>query len=191
MREKWERIRNVLFAVSVLLTAAAFLTVAVLTAQSGAATLSTQERVVMLFPFAFRQHYRNRIWLHLELNSARRLAHIYEFGFFGGAASIMMLTAPWPRRRENHLTSSHVGRRLMLTIALCAAVSFFDQVHKIFVEYRHFDPLDLRLDAIGYIGASLLVTLLYYMLTRHLLSRAGAALEESAEPAGTGVYSSF
>ena len=191
MRNRWEQIRNVVFGMSVMLTVAALLAVSFLTSQSGAATLSTQEKFVMLFPFAFRQHYRNRIWLHLELNSARRLAHIYEFGFFGLSASMMMLTAPWPRRQTNHLSSVHVGRRLAATVLLCAAVSVLDQVHKIFVEYRHFDLLDLRLDAIGYVGASLVVTFLYYLATRHLLKRAGAALEQNAEPAGTEIYSSF
>ena len=182
MRTKWERIRMTLFLVSIALTVLAFAAVSFLTAQSGQATLSTQERVVLLFPAAFRKHFHNRLWLHLELNSPRRLAHIYEFGFLGIFATLAMLTAPWPRRARQHLSGRNVSIRLVLTVALCAAVSFLDQVHKIFVEYRHFDVLDLRLDAIGYVGAALLVTLLYLTVTHRILQRTGSLLEEASDP---------
>ena len=50
-------------------------------------------------------------------------------------------------------------------------MSVLDQVHKIFVEYRHFDLLDLRLDAIGYVGAALIVTILYLVSCRKICSQ--------------------
>ena len=89
MYTKWEQIRKRVFLVSVILTAAMLVGVSYLTSQSAAATLSTQARAVELFPFDFRKHYHNPLWLHLELNSPRRLAHVYEFGFFGLFAALM------------------------------------------------------------------------------------------------------
>ena len=50
-------------------------------------------------------------------------------------------------------------------------MSVLDQVHKIFVEYRHFDLLDLRLDAIGYVGAVLVVTIVYLAFCRKISSQ--------------------
>ncbi len=47
-----------------------------LTRQSGADTISTQNLIVSLFPELFPKHYHNAIWLMLELNSARKMAHI-------------------------------------------------------------------------------------------------------------------
>ena len=149
MYTKWEQIQKRVFLVSVILTAAMLVGVSYLTSQSAAATLSTQARAVELFPFAFRKHYHNPLWLHLELNSPRRLAHVYEFGLFGLFTALMMLTVPCPAKKTGYSSGTRVSIRLGIAVALCAAVSVLDQVHKIFVEYRHFDLLDLRLDAIG------------------------------------------
>ena len=41
----------------------------------------------------------------------------------------------------------------VLGVMACAAVSFADQYHKLYVPGRHFDRLDLLLDASGYIPA--------------------------------------
>lgn len=179
MNRKWERIRILCFAVSLILTAGVFLLVSYLTQQSVGQTLSTQERAVLLFPYAFPQHYHNRLWLYLQLNSPRRLAHIYEFGFLGLFATLTALTAPWPRRGSAHLSLNRVGVRLVGAVVFCSAVSLLDQVHKIFVNSRHFDVLDLRLDAIGYVSAALAVSLLYLIVTHHALRWTEIFLEES------------
>lgn len=171
MYTKWEQIRRRVFLVSVILTAAMLVGVSYLTSQSAAATLSTQARAVELFPFAFRKHYHNPLWLHLELNSPRRLAHVYEFGFFGLFAALMMLTVPCPVKKTGYSSGTRVSIRLGIAVTLCAAVSVLDQVHKIFVEYRHFDLLDLRLDAIGYVGAVLVVTIVYLAFCRKISSQ--------------------
>lgn len=179
MSRKWERVRMICFAVSLILTAGVFLSVSYLTQQTVSQTLSTQERAVLLFPFAFPQHYHNRLWLYLQLNSPRRMAHIYEFGFLGLFATLTALTNPWPRRGESHLSLNRVSMRLVGSVVFCAAVSFLDQVHKIFVNSRHFDVLDLRLDAIGYVSAALAVSIVYLVVTHHALQRTEIFLEES------------
>ena len=178
MRRKWEKVRVICFAFSVILTVMAIAGVSYLTGQTGSETLSTQARVVAMFPFAFQQHHHNWIWLHLGLNSPRRLAHVYEFGFLGACATLAMLTNPWPRRGRSHLSYRRVSVRMLLSVALCAAMSFMDQVHKIFVQYRHFDVLDLRLDAIGYVGMALVVSVLYLLVTRRALQKTERLLEE-------------
>ncbi len=179
MERKWERTRVICFAASLILTAAAFLSVYYLTQQSVSQTLSTQERAVELFPFAFPKHYHNRLWLYLQLNSPRRLAHIYEFGLLGAFGTLAALTDPWPRRGGSHLPLTRVGVRMIAAVAFCSAVSFFDQVHKLFVVSRHFDVLDLRLDAIGYVSAALVVSILYLIITHHALRRTERFLEEA------------
>ena len=122
MYTKWEQIRKRVFLVSVILTAAMLVGVSYLTSQSAAATLSTQARAVELFPFAFRKHYHNPLWLHLELNSPRRLAHVYEFGLFGLFAALMMLTVPCPAKKTGYSSGTRVSIRLGIAVALCAAV---------------------------------------------------------------------
>lgn len=179
MNRRWERIRMICFAASLILTASGFLAVYYLTQQSVGQTISTQERAVLLFPFAFPQHYHNRLWLYLQLNSPRRMAHIYEFGFLGLFATLTALTAPWPQRGGAHLPLDRVGTRMVGSVLFCSVISFLDQVHKIFVNSRHFDALDLRLDAIGYVSAALVVSVLYLVVTHHALRRTEIFLEES------------
>ncbi|MFR3925262.1 MAG: VanZ family protein [Collinsella sp.] len=73
------------------------------------------------------------------------------------------------------LFQASVERMLPLRarIALCAACSVGDQVHKIFVPGRHFDVIDLGFDAAGYVIAMLLV-LLTAALVRHATRPIGA-----------------
>lgn len=165
-----------MFAASVTLTIAAVILVSYLTMQCSADTISTQQMAVKLFPFAFQQHHHNVIWLHLQLNNPRRLAHIYEFGFLGLAASLAALSMPFPKRDQHHLKYWEICLRMVLCILFCSGVSFMDQIHKIYVAGRHFDYLDLRLDAIGYVGAALAVTVLYLIVTHRLVERTEAFL---------------
>ena len=74
----------------------------------------------------------------------RRLAHVAEFALLGLVATVVAVTL-WG-----------------LTLRAFAAAGFFcfiaslaDELHKIFVPGRHFDPADLLLDAVGYVSAML------------------------------------
>lgn len=46
---------------------------------------------------------------------------------------------------------------VFLTLGISMAASFADQYHKLSVPGRHFDKLDLVLDASGYVGAIVVV----------------------------------
>lgn len=129
-----------------------------LTIQNGPETLDTQAIVVSLFPAAFPQHYHNDLWIFLGLNSARRMAHIYEYSALSLFVTMMLLFAPNKKKKGNAIRSIRLS--FLLSILLCGTCSFLDQVHKTTVIYRHFDPHDLLLDAIGYVLTAALVCLI-------------------------------
>ena len=91
-------------------------------------------------------------WFGLTI---RRLAHIAEFFVLGLAAAAVALTLFGSGRQA-------VG----IAAALCLAASVADELHKVFVPGRHFDPADLVLDALGYLLALLLVFALTQLVTR-------------------------
>ena len=132
-----------------------------LTRQSGADTISTQNLIVSLFPELFPKHYHNAIWLMLELNSARKMAHIYEFGALGLFMTLMIITSPVGKKLRNNTASTKII--FLYSIGICAFASFCDQVHKTFIVYRHFDVNDLVLDAVGYVTAATLICTFYYI----------------------------
>lgn len=132
-----------------------------LTRQSGADTLSTQKLVVSLFPELFPKHYHNVVWLSLGLNSARKLAHVYEFGALGLVMTLMIITSPVGKKLRNSSSSTKII--FLYSIGICAFASFCDQVHKTFIVYRHFDVHDLVLDAVGYVIAATLICTFYYI----------------------------
>jgi hypothetical protein len=132
-----------------------------LTRQSGADTISTQNLIVSLFPELFPKHYHNAIWLMLELNSARKMAHIYEFGALGLFMTLMIITSPVGKKLINSNSSTKII--FLYSIGICAFASFCDQVHKTFIVYRHFDVHDLVLDAVGYVTAATLICTFYYI----------------------------
>ena len=76
----------------------------------------------------------------------RRLAHIGEFALVGVAASLAMLS--W-----RGCTLRAVG----LALVICLAAAVADELHKIWVPGRHFDPADVLLDIAGFAPAALLV----------------------------------
>lgn len=79
----------------------------------------------------------------------RRVAHTVEFAFvglFATAAAVFLL--PWQFRS---------WRAKVPVVAFCAVCSLIDQTHKLFVPGRHFDPVDLAFDAVGYLLACALV----------------------------------
>lgn len=89
-----------------------------------------------------------RMWVGTNV---RRVAHTVEFFFVGLFASVIVVCfsrRPWS-----------VCSRCVPVLLFCAACSFGDQVHKIFVPGRHFDMIDLGFDAAGYVTAMLLVLL--------------------------------
>lgn len=87
----------------------------------------------------------------------RQQAHVVEFALLGGVIALNVLAwmSGWAHRRDER-GRIHGSRTLLmyvLSVGLCAAASFADQYHKLYVPGRHFDSLDLILDASGYLTA--------------------------------------
>lgn len=89
--------------------------------------------------------------------SVRQQAHVVEFALMGGVVALNVLAwmSGWAHRRSprGHIRIWRTWLMYVLGVMACAAVSFADQYHKLFVPARHFDKLDLLLDASGYIPA--------------------------------------
>ena len=89
--------------------------------------------------------------------SIRQQAHVVEFAIMGGVVALNALAwmSGWAHRRSpgGRIRMWRTWFMYALTAVGCAAVSFTDQYHKLFVPGRHFDKLDLLLDASGYIPA--------------------------------------
>ncbi|WP_233502137.1 MULTISPECIES: VanZ family protein [unclassified Collinsella] len=89
--------------------------------------------------------------------SVRQQAHVVEFAILGGVIALNVLAwmSGWAHRRSRrgHIRIWRTWLMYALTILACAAASFADQYHKLYVPGRHFDKLDLFLDASGYITA--------------------------------------
>lgn len=89
--------------------------------------------------------------------SVRQQAHVVEFALMGGVVALNVLAwmSGWAHRRSprGHIRIWRTWLMYVLGVMACAAVSFADQYHKLFVPARHFDKLDLFLDASGYIPA--------------------------------------
>ena len=76
-------------------------------------------------------------WWNDSINF-RQLAHIFEFGFLGLVAGLLI-------------------KRPLPAVGICACISLADQTLKIFVPVRHFDYVDLIFDAVGYVLAVALI----------------------------------
>ena len=89
--------------------------------------------------------------------SVRQQAHVVEFALMGVVVALNVLAwmSAWAHRRSSrgHIRIWRTWFMYALGVMACAAVSFADQYHKLFVPARHFDKLDLFLDASGYIPA--------------------------------------
>lgn len=89
--------------------------------------------------------------------SVRQQAHVVEFAIMGGVVALNALAwmSGWAHRRSSrgHTRIWRTWFMYALTAVSCAAVSFPDQYHKLYVPGKHFDKLDLLLDASGYIPA--------------------------------------
>lgn len=145
---KEEKLMRLLHRCLLVCTILALAAVFYLTAQSGTDTLKTQALAEKYLPFLFPKHEHSRIWLRLHLNSARRLAHIYEFAVLGALLAALFRTGQKLRGGSGALSWPVTGYAAAFWVS--ALFSILDQTHKIFVPFRHFDPLDLVLDAIGY-----------------------------------------
>ena len=89
--------------------------------------------------------------------SVRQQAHVVEFAIMGGVVALNVLAwmSGWAHSRSprGRIRMWRTWFMYALTAVGCAAVSFADQYHKLYVPGRHFDKLDLLLDASGYIPA--------------------------------------
>lgn len=91
---------------------------------------------------------QEKLWLGL---SVRRWAHVVEFwalGLFVSLASVLV------RRGKSPVVSGAYA------VGICAICSLTDQLHKLLVPGRHFDWLDLPLDALGYCVATAIVVII-------------------------------
>lgn len=167
MKNNTSKTFNFLFVIISISTALVLATIIHLTRQSGPDTISTQNMIVSLFPELFPKHYHNALWLYLGLNSARKMAHIYEFGALGFFMTLLIITSPIGKRLRNNSISTRLI--FFYSVIICGFSSFCDQIHKTFIVYRHFDSHDLVLDAIGYITATAFICTLYY-IKKHPIS---------------------
>lgn len=89
--------------------------------------------------------------------SVRQQAHVVEFALMGGVIALNVLAwmSGWAHRRSprGHIRIWRTWLMYALASLACAVTSFADQYHKLYVPGRHFDRLDLLLDASGYIPA--------------------------------------
>ena len=89
--------------------------------------------------------------------SVRQQAHVVEFALMGGVVALNVLAwmSGWAHRRSprGHIRIWRTWLMYALASLACAVTSFANQYHKLYVPGRHFDKLDLLLDASGYIPA--------------------------------------
>lgn len=120
------------------------------TKRTGDAAYRVEQWLVRVLPPTGKGDIGEPTWFGLTI---RRLAHIAEFAALGIAASVVCVMALGPT----------MGAWLLSAGASLLA-SLLDELHKVFVPGRHFDPADLVLDAAGYLPATALTTLLCFLV---------------------------
>lgn len=80
--------------------------------------------------------------------SVRQWAHVFEFLIIGICVSIFYAFA-----------AKKIWLMMALALLTCVCISLCDQSVRIFIVGRHFDSFDLVLDAIGYVGAIVVVSI--------------------------------
>lgn len=89
--------------------------------------------------------------------SVRQQAHVVEFALLGGVIALNVLAwmSGWAHRRSRfgRIRVWRTWLMYALSLLVCALCSYADQYHKLYVPGRHFDNLDLILDALGYISS--------------------------------------
>lgn len=93
--------------------------------------------------------------LMLSVANVRRWAHVSEF--FVQGMFLFGVALLWPGENKHHRCGRGAYVRVGIALSVCMVCSLFDQVHKMFVPGREFDPLDFPFDALGYMTALLLV----------------------------------
>lgn len=88
--------------------------------------------------------------------TTRQMAHVYEFSVLG---LFMALAFCFTR----YVNAGYVFLRASVS---CLALSFVDQLHKIYVPGRHFDSRDMIFDAVGYLLAIVIALLGNGLITR-------------------------
>ncbi len=128
-----------------------------LTSQNPDQTISLTQRAIEKLPeFLIQPRNRNGD----IILPARRMAHIYQFALMGLFSGVIMFTFEHP----------NIVLRTITAAAICAAYSFLDQLHKLFVPGREFDTFDLKLDAIGYL-TTIFAVMLFGSIIKHLHHR--------------------
>lgn len=105
------------------------------------------------------------LWVSYKLSNKgldiRHQAHVVEFGLLGGVIALNVLAwmSGWAHQRDvlGRIHASRTALMVFITLGISMAASFADQYHKLSVPGRHFDKLDLVLDATGYVGAIVVV----------------------------------
>ena len=101
--------------------------------------------------------YRQSFWhwivyppisVNHKLITVRQAAHVYEYFFLGICSGFLII-----RKKKRFLTN-------VFAIAVCIAISNIDQLSKMFLPGREYDPKDLFFDAVGYVVALILVNMI-------------------------------
>lgn len=80
--------------------------------------------------------------------SVRQWAHVFEFLIISICVSIFYAFA-----------AKKIRLMPVLALLTCMCISLCDQSVRIFIAGRHFDSFDLVLDALGYVGAIVIVSI--------------------------------
>lgn len=96
---------------------------------------------------SFAYNPDTNLWFGLDI---RYWAHTIEFFFLG----LFTAFSSYFFLKPNKIKAGAVA------LIICCACSIFDQCHKLFVPGRHFDWLDLGMDAIGYITAIVVILII-------------------------------
>lgn len=108
-----------------------------------------EQALVRLVPPTGKGDVGEPTWFGLTI---RRLAHVAEFLALGLAVALAI-----------HMLAPGRINPLALYLGICFLASFADELHKLFVPGRHFDPQDLLLDGAGY-----LLALAIWQIAAHL-----------------------
>lgn len=90
---------------------------------------------------------------HISAQDMRRLAHVVEYFVLGLVMCVGL----------NRIGGS-VRRSTWISIAVCFTVSLADQFIKQMLPTRHFDAFDLVLDAVGYVAATVFITIVVLVI---------------------------
>lgn len=114
--------------------------------QTGSIAWRVEQALLKVVPPTGTGEIGEPTWAGLTI---RQLAHIAEYALLGVAA-VLVTRWYWGRSPTT----------LVLATLICASISLFDQLLKIYIPGRHFDAQDLLLDAGGYLIVVVIGTIL-------------------------------